>query len=39
MERYSATRSLIAFRAMLAVSSLLVFAAAADIGGFRAAFL
>jgi hypothetical protein len=39
MERYSALNSRLAFRAALALSSLLVFAAAADIGGFRAAFL
>jgi hypothetical protein len=39
MERYSALNGRIAFRAMLALSSLLVLAAAVDVGGFRAAFL
>ncbi len=39
MERYSALNSRLAFRAMLAISSLLVLVAAADVGGFRAAFL
>jgi hypothetical protein len=39
MERYSALNARLAFRATLALSSLLVLAAAIDIGGFRAAFL
>jgi hypothetical protein len=39
MERYSALNGRLAFRVALAFSSLCVFAAAVDIGGFRAAFL
>ena len=39
MERYSALNARLAFRAALAVSSLLVAIAALDVGGFRAPFL
>lgn len=39
MERNSALSARLAFRATLAISSLLVMIAALDIGGFRADFL
>ena len=39
MERYSAINGRFAFRAMLAISSVLAVLAAADFGGFRAPFL
>lgn len=39
MERTSALSARLAFRATLAISSLLVLIAALDVGGFRADFL